>query len=218
MKKITSETPAFEKNVCLLAESRITNGICNIFYTEKEDICKIKKSAYYMLNALRYSSLITNLSELRACDITAMFISQASAAAYIAAEKGKSVCFDAPSIGHMITCRPKLLEYAVLLLISNEFIYKDSVNISLKVSKSTVGIYCSTSLPDKSSIEYSVIKKAAEAHSGRLISYRNGIIHKTIISFPIKPVDRNAANYEIKYPYEIITDKFSPAVTVLSQI
>ena len=177
MRNYLSDNSQIGEKIFILSKSQLTNGICNLFYTEKEDICKIKKYAYYMLSTLRYASILGNSLRLENCDITALFISQTSAAAYIAGQKGKSVLIEPP-------------------------------RSSCPVSKSAAEIYCNSSMPNKDSMEYLILKKAAETHGGRLIEYGDGAKNKAIISFPLGHTDKNLKNYDMLFPADIVTDKF----------
>lgn len=221
MRNYLSDNSQIGEKIFILSKSQLTNGICNLFYTEKEDICKIKKYAYYMLSTLRYASILGNSLRLENCDITALFISQTSAAAYIAGQKGKSVLIEPPGSGCPVCCCPQLLEYAVLILIYCGLIQNEeneAVNIGMKIRKSAAEIYCNSSMPNKDSMEYLILKKAAETHGGRLIEYGDGAKNKAIISFPLGHTDKNLKNYDMLFPADIVTDKFSSAAVILSQI
>lgn len=218
MRNYLSDNSQIGEKIFILSKSQLTNGICNLFYTEKEDICKIKKYAYYMLSTLRYASILGNSLRLENCDITALFISQTSAAAYIAGQKGKSVLIEPPRSSCPVSCCPQLLEYAVLILIYCGLIQKKAVNIGMKIRNSAAEIYCSSNMPNKGSIEYLILKKAAETHGGRLIEYGDGAKNKAIISFPLGHTDKNLKNYDMLFPADIVTDKFSSAAVILSQI
>ncbi len=218
MRNYLSDNSQIGEKIFILSKSQLTNGICNLFYTEKEDICKIKKYAYYMLSTLRYASILENSLRLENCDITALFISQTSAAAYIAGQKGKSVLIEPPGSGCPVCCCPQLLEYAVLILIYCGLIQKKAVNIGMKIRNSAAEIYCSSNMPNKGSIEYLILKKAAETHGGRLIGYGDRAANKAIISFPLRHTDKNLKNYDMLFPADIVTDKFSSAAVILSQI
>ncbi len=205
------------KKICSLAESRLRRGICDIFYTGCGDICKIKKYAYYMLGALRYSSVISGREEEKGCNITAMFLTQASAAAYLAQEKGKTVFFEAPRYGIRASIYPRLLEYALLLMISSGLVRREYVNISMRLRKSTAELCCDAPPPDKYGMEYAVISRAAAAHGGRFVSC-GGHEAKTIFSFPLRDADAGKGEYDMSSVAEVVSDKFSPAAVILSQI
>ena len=171
-----------------------------------------------MLSTLRCASILENQLSFENCDITALFISQTSAAAYIAEENGSSVFIEPPRTSCRIKCCPQLLEYAVLTLIYCGLMQNEAVKIGMKVRKSTAEIYCNSNMPNKCSLEYLIIKKAAEFHDGRLIEYNCGAANKAIMSFPLRHTDKNLKNYNILFPADIITDKFSSAMVILSQL
>ncbi len=176
----------------------------------------VRRSALEMLNTIRYSAALDNPVIFRRCDVVSLFVSVTSAAAVFAGEWDKIICAFSPRRRCEIKCCPSLIELSLLVMMCEGLKSEQMSDINLTFKNSVISVSSDFKRIEDDSLEYRVLQKTASVHRGRLVTTAGGEKIRAILAIPAVKECKGLAEFIPLSPAEMLADKYSPEVSMLS--